>query len=117
MEGCQAWQFREVITQTAVVDQRGKNLIGSLADLLTKTEQGPAPLPQPRAQTDPAGPAADGQELIKPRILELLREESIPMTAETIAQLGTTAKNVKPRLSELKKRNEITNENGLWRAA
>ncbi|WP_030863078.1 type IV secretory system conjugative DNA transfer family protein [Streptomyces sp. NRRL F-2747] len=121
VEDCQAWQYREAITQTAVVDQRGKNLIGSLADLLTKTEQGPAAgLPQQRAQNEAAGYTgpADGQELIKPRILELLREESIPMTAETIARkLGTTAKNIKPRLSELKRRNEITNENGLWRAA
>ncbi|MFF1341929.1 hypothetical protein ACFVYT_29215 [Streptomyces sp. NPDC058290] len=68
----------------------------------------------------PASPAApsDGQELIKPRILELLRDESIPMTAETIARkLGTSAKNIKPRLAELKKRDEVINENGLWRAA
>ncbi len=37
--------------------------------------------------------------------------------AETIARkLGTSAKNIKPRLSELKKRDEVTNENGLWRA-
>lgn len=119
VEDCQAWQHREAITQTAVVDQRGKNLIGSLADLLTKAQQG-SPVPHQRAQTEPAGPTgpADGQELIKPRILELLREESIPMTAETIARkLGTSAKNVKPRLSELKKRDEVTNENGLWKAA
>ncbi|MFF3647364.1 hypothetical protein ACFYXV_01800 [Streptomyces sp. NPDC002181] len=119
IENCQAWHHREAITRTPMVDQRGKNLIGSLTDLLTKAHQGQT-LPQQRAQTDPAGPTAapDGQELIKPRILELLREESIPMTAETIARkLGTTAKNVKPRLSELKKRDEITNENGLWRAA
>ncbi|WP_314242670.1 type IV secretory system conjugative DNA transfer family protein [Streptomyces kutzneri] len=120
VEDCQAWQHREAITQTPMVDQRGKNLIGSLADLLTKAHQGPAAQPQQRAQTDPAGPAAatDGSELIKPRILELLKEESIPMTAETIARkLGTTAKNIKPRLSELKRRDEVTNENGLWRAA
>ncbi len=40
------------------------------------------------------------------------------MTAETIARkLGTSAKNIKPRLSELKRRDEVTNENGLWRAA
>ncbi|WP_405543480.1 type IV secretory system conjugative DNA transfer family protein [Streptomyces goshikiensis] len=120
VEDCQAWQHREAITQTPMVDQRGKNLIGSLADLLTRTHQGPAALPQQRAQTDPAGPAAatDGSELIKPRIVELLKEESIPMTAETIARkLGTTAKNIKPRLSELKRRDEVTNENGLWRAA
>ncbi|MFF1557056.1 hypothetical protein [Streptomyces sp. NPDC058279] len=119
-EDCQAWRHREAITRTPVVDQRGKNLIGSLADLLTKAQQGPSALPQQRAQNEPAGPTApaDGQELIKPRILELLREESIPMTAETIARkLGTTAKNIKPRLSELKKRDEITNENGLWKAA
>lgn len=57
-------------------------------------------------------------ELIKPRILNLLREESIPMTAETIARkLGTSANKIKPRLTELKKRDEVTNENGLWRAA
>ncbi|TDU76608.1 hypothetical protein [Streptomyces sp. KS 21] len=119
IEDCQAWRHREAITQTPMVDQRGKNLIGSLADLLTKAQQGP-PVPHQGAQTDPAGPAApsDGQELIKPRILELLRQESISMTAETIARkLGTSAKNIKPRLSELKKRDEITNENGLWRAA
>ncbi|MGW3328619.1 hypothetical protein [Streptomyces virginiae] len=117
VEDCQAWQHREAIAQTPMVDQRGKNLIGSLSDLLTKTQQGPGALPQQRAQTDPAA-ATDGSELIKPRILELLKEESIPMTAETIARkLGTTAKNVKPRLSELKRRDEVTNENGLWRAA
>ncbi|MEU6295961.1 type IV secretory system conjugative DNA transfer family protein [Streptomyces erythrochromogenes] len=124
VEDCQAWQHREAITHTPMVDQRGKNLVGSLTDLLAKAEQGPAGLPQQRAQTDPAGTAAgtaavgDGAELIKPRILELLKEESIPMTAETIARkLGTTAQRVKPRLSELKKRDEVTNENGLWRAA
>ncbi|MGW4687699.1 hypothetical protein ACWEPM_22750 [Streptomyces sp. NPDC004244] len=120
VEDCQAWRLRDAITRTPVVDQRGKNLIGSLTDLLTKTQQGPPALPQQRAQADPAGLAStsDGQELIKPRILELLRQESIPMTAETIARkLGTSAKNIKPRLSELKKRDEITNENGLWRAA
>ncbi|MFE2548498.1 hypothetical protein ACFXGI_08110 [Streptomyces sp. NPDC059355] len=116
IEDCQAWRHREAITQTPMVDQRGKNLIGSLTDVLTKAQQGP-PLQQQRAQTEPAAPS-DGQELIKPRILELLREESIPMTAETIARkLGTSAKNIKPRLSELKKRDEITNEHGLWRAA
>ncbi|WP_314242304.1 type IV secretory system conjugative DNA transfer family protein [Streptomyces kutzneri] len=120
VEDCDAWRHREAITGTPMVDQRGKNLIGSLADLLTAAQQGPAALPQQRAQTDPVGPTSpsDGQELIKPRILELLRQESIPMTAETIARkLGTSAKNIKPRLSELKKRDEITNENGLWRAA
>ncbi|KOY59071.1 type IV secretory system conjugative DNA transfer family protein [Streptomyces sp. XY332] len=119
LEDCQAWQHREAITRTPVVDQRGKNLIGSLTDLLTKAQQGP-PAPHQRAQTEPAGPTgpADGQELIKPRILELLRQESIAMTAETIARkLGTSAKNVKPRLSELKRRDEVTNENGLWSAA
>ncbi len=118
IEDCQAWHHREAITQTPVVDQRGKNLIGSLTDLLTAAEQGP-PVPHQRAQTDP-GPAAasDGQELIKPRILELLRQESIPMTAETIARkLGTSAKNIKPRLSELKRRDEVINENGLWKAS
>ncbi|MFJ3826594.1 hypothetical protein ACIPWI_01385 [Streptomyces sp. NPDC090046] len=120
VEDCEAWRHRAAITRTPVVDQRGKNLVGSLADLLAKAQQGASALPQQRAQTESAGPTgpSDGQELIKPRILELLREESIPMTAETIARkLGTTAKNVKPRLSELKKRDEITNENGLWRAA
>ncbi|MFJ3173047.1 type IV secretory system conjugative DNA transfer family protein [Streptomyces roseus] len=120
VEDCQAWQYREAIAQTPVVDQRGRNLIGSLADLLTKTEQGPAALPQQRAQAAPANPApaSDGQELIKPRILELLREGSMPMTVEIIARkLGTSANKIKPRLSELKKRGEVTNENGLWRAA
>ncbi|MFE9630690.1 hypothetical protein [Streptomyces sp. NPDC006463] len=120
VEDCDAWHHREAITQTPVVDQRGKNLIGSLADLLTAAQKGQPALPQQRAQADPAGPAgsSDGQELIKPRILELLRDQSIPMTAETIARkLGTSAKNIKPRLSELKKRDEVTNENGLWRAA
>ncbi|SED18288.1 hypothetical protein SAMN05216532_3709 [Streptomyces sp. 2231.1] len=119
VEDCQAWRHREAITHTPMVDQRGKNLVGSLADLFTKTQQGPVALPQ-QPHTDPAGPAgsSDGQELIKPRILELLRQQSIPMTAETIARkLGTSAKNIKPRLSELKKRDEVTNENGLWRAA
>ncbi|GLW00298.1 hypothetical protein [Streptomyces lavendulae] len=119
VEDCDAWRLREAIAHTPMVDQRGKNLVGSLTDLLTTAQQG-RPVPQQRTQTDPAGPdgPADGQELIKPRILELLRQESIGMTAETIARkLGTSAKNVKPRLSELKKRDEITNENGLWRAA
>ncbi|WP_327362914.1 hypothetical protein [Streptomyces sp. NBC_01296] len=119
VEHCQAWQHRDAITRTPMVDQRGKNLIGSLADLLTKAQQSP-PVPHQRAQTEPAGPAgpSDGQELIKPRILELLRQESIPMTAETIARkLGTSAKHIKPRLSELKRRDEVTNENGLWKAA
>ncbi|MCB5170414.1 hypothetical protein LG634_37180 [Streptomyces bambusae] len=120
VEDCEAWRLREAIALTPMVDQRGKNLVGSLTDLLTKAQQGPTALPQQRAQTDPAGTGGspEGQELIKPRILELLKEESIPMTAETIARkLGTTAKNIKPRLSELKKRDEVTNENGLWRAA
>ncbi|MFF4011456.1 type IV secretory system conjugative DNA transfer family protein [Streptomyces sp. NPDC001717] len=120
VEDCEAWRLREVIARTPMVDQRGKNLVGSLADLLTKTHQGPPAPPQQRAQIDPAGPAAssDGQEQIKPRILDLLRQESIPMTAETIARkLGTSAKHIKPRLSELKRRDEVTNENGLWRAA
>ncbi|RST04591.1 hypothetical protein EF910_16430 [Streptomyces sp. WAC07149] len=120
VENCEAWSLREAIAQTPMVDQRGKNLIGSLADLLTAAQKGQRALPQQRNQPDPAGPTAppDGGELIKPRILELLREQSIPMTAETIARkLGTTAKNVKPRLSELKRRDEVTNENGLWRAA
>ncbi|MFF8866626.1 hypothetical protein ACF08B_31775 [Streptomyces sp. NPDC015139] len=120
VEDCDAWHHREAIARTPVVDQRGKNLIGSLADLLTAAQRGPSALAQQKAQAEPAGPAtpSDGQELIKPRILELLRDQSIPMTAETIARkLGTSAKNIKPRLSELKKRDEVTNENGLWRAA
>lgn len=120
VEDCDAWLHQEAIARTPMVDQRGKNLVGSLTDLLAKARQGAAAVPQQQAQSNPAAPAAtsDGQELIKPRILELLRQESIPMTAETIARkLGTTAKNIKPRLSELKKRDEITNENGLWRAA
>ncbi|MFG2236144.1 hypothetical protein ACGFNX_40180 [Streptomyces sp. NPDC048723] len=120
VEDCEAWRHREAIAQTPLVDQRGKNLVGSLADLLRGAQQGPPALPQQRAQADPAGAPApsEGQELIKPRILELLREQSIPMTAETIARkLGTSAKNIKPRLSELKRRDEVTNENGLWRAA
>lgn len=120
VEDCDAWQHREPIAQTPMVDQRGKNLTGSLSDLLTKAQQAPSSPPQHRAQTGPAGPpaTADGSELIKPRILELLKEESIPMTAETIARkLGTTVRHVKPRLSELKKRDEVINENHLWRAA
>ncbi|WP_331718840.1 type IV secretory system conjugative DNA transfer family protein (plasmid) [Streptomyces sp. NBC_00161] len=120
VEDCDAWQNREAIAQTPMVDQRGKNLVGSLTDVLTAAQQGPPAPQQQRVAAGPAGPAApsDGQELIKPRILELLRDESIPMTAETIARkLGTSAKNIKPRLSELKRRDEVTNENGLWRAA
>ncbi|MFJ3861782.1 hypothetical protein ACIPRL_36890 [Streptomyces sp. NPDC090085] len=130
IEDCDAWRERDAIAQTPMVDKRGKNLIGSLADLLAAAEgaassQDPAAYPNSaglHAATGPArggAPAAsDGQELIKPRILELLQEHSIPMTAETIARkLETSAKNVKPRLSELKKRGEVTNENGLWRAA
>ncbi|MEU8774752.1 type IV secretory system conjugative DNA transfer family protein, partial [Streptomyces sp. NPDC048606] len=126
IEDCEAWRLRDAITQTAMVDQRGKNLIGSLADLIAKAEKRPtADLPQQRAettQTDPDGPVGvgglDGQEQIKPRILELLREHSMPMTAETIARkLGTGVKHVKPRLSELKKRGEVINESSLWRAA
>ncbi|MFI1946952.1 hypothetical protein ACH46F_24285 [Streptomyces virginiae] len=123
VEDCEAWQHAEAITQTPVVDQRGRNLIGSLADLLTKARQGASGVPQQRAQTGPAdsaGPAGalDGQEQIKPRILELLREQAIGMTAETIARkLGTTVRHVRPRLSELKKRDEVINENSLWRAA
>lgn len=123
VEDCEAWRHRDAIAQTPVVDKRGKNMIGSLADLLAAAQQGPPATEQQRATTSsagPAGPAAstDGQELIKPRILELLREQSIPMTAETIARkLGTSAKNIKPRLTELKKRDEITNENGLWKEA
>ncbi|MFC7796246.1 type IV secretory system conjugative DNA transfer family protein [Streptomyces cinereoruber] len=130
IEDCDAWRERDAIAQTPMVDKRGKNLIGSLADLLAAAEG--APSTQEAAHHNPAhlhavpGPARpggapaapDGQELIKPRILELLQEHSIPMTAETIARkLETSAKNVKPRLSELKKRGEVTNENGLWKAA
>ncbi|WP_385625445.1 hypothetical protein PXH67_43000 (plasmid) [Streptomyces sp. P8-A8] len=130
IEDCDAWRERDAITQTPMVDRRGKNLIGSLADLLAAAQGAPSPQEAPHhtpagphTTTGPAWPggaagAPDGQELIKPRILELLREQSIPMTAETIARkLGTSAKNIKPRLSELKKRDEVTNENGLWRAA
>ncbi|WP_326701885.1 hypothetical protein OG909_32805 (plasmid) [Streptomyces sp. NBC_01754] len=127
IEACDAWRERDAITQTPMVDKRGKNLIGSLADLLAAAEGAPAsqeaPHHNPAGTSRPGTPGAaagtpDGQELIKPRILELLREQSIPMTAETIARkLGTSAKNIKPRLSELKKRDEVTNENGLWRAA
>ncbi|WP_409239382.1 hypothetical protein [Streptomyces sp. PA5.6] len=131
VEDCDAWRERDAITQTPMVDKRGKNLIGSLADLLAAAEGAPssqelAACPNPAGLHVVTGPArsggapaaSGGQELIKPRILELLREQSIPMTAETIARkLGTSAKNIKPRLSELKKRDEVTNENGLWRAA
>ncbi|MEU8773038.1 hypothetical protein [Streptomyces sp. NPDC048606] len=126
IEDCEAWRLRDAITQTAMVDQRGKNLIGSLADLIAKAEKRPTTgLPQQRAQTtqtDPDGPVGvgglDGQEQIKPRILELLREHSMPMTAEIIARkLGTPVRNVRPRLSELKKRGEVINESSLWRAA
>ncbi|MER6394252.1 ATP-binding protein [Streptomyces sp. NPDC001523] len=119
VEDCEAWRNRDAITASPMVDQRGKNLVGSLADLLTKAKSGPSAVPQQQAQAGPAGPAesSDGQELIKPRILELLQQESIPMTAETIARkLGTSAKNIRPRLSELKKRDEVINENGLWKA-
>ncbi|MFD3484932.1 hypothetical protein [Streptomyces sp. NPDC058665] len=131
IEDCDAWRERDAISQTLMVDKRGKNLIGSLADLLAAAEGASQEAPHHNAggphttagPSRPGGPgvaagATDGQELIKPRILELLREQSIPMTAETIARkLGTSAKNIKPRLSELKKRDEVTNENGLWRAA
>ncbi|WP_030220433.1 type IV secretory system conjugative DNA transfer family protein [Streptomyces bikiniensis] len=130
IEDCDAWRERDAIAQTPMVDKRGKNLIGSLADLLAAAEgapsiqeaahHNPAHLHAVPAPVRPGGaPAAsEGQELIKPRILELLQEHSIPMTAETIARkLETSAKNVKPRLSELKKRGEVTNENGLWKAA
>ncbi|MGW3520787.1 hypothetical protein [Streptomyces hydrogenans] len=130
IEHCDAWSERDAIAQTPMVDKRGKNLIGSLTDLLAAAAGAP-PSPEaphqtparPHATTRPAGPsgagsAPEGQELIKPRILELLQEQSIPMTAETIARkLETSARNVKPRLSELKKQNKVTNENGLWRAA
>ncbi|OKJ48595.1 hypothetical protein AMK27_38070 [Streptomyces sp. CB02009] len=131
IEHCDAWRERDAIARTPMVDKRGKNLVGSLADLLAAAEGSPSSQ-EPAAHHIPAGPhaatgparsegapaAPEGQELIKPRILELLQEHSIPMTAETIARkLETPAKNIKPRLSELKKRGEITNENGLWRAA
>ncbi|MGW3394054.1 hypothetical protein [Streptomyces hydrogenans] len=130
IEHCDAWRERDAIAQTPMVDKRGKNLIGSLTDLLTAA--GGAPVVQeaphhnparPHATTRPTGPggaapAPEGQELIKPRILELLQEHATPMTAETIARkLETSARHVKPRLSELKKQNKVTNENGLWRAA
>ncbi|MEU8842670.1 hypothetical protein AB0D97_26645 [Streptomyces roseus] len=129
VEDCEAWRHREAIMRTPMVDQRGKNLIGSLADLLTKAEQGP---PSAAQQGQPAGPqqaqahpassagsaGGDARELLKPRILELLRSGSSPMTAETIARkLGTSVKHVRPRLSELKGRDEVINENTLWRAA
>ncbi|MER7577479.1 type IV secretory system conjugative DNA transfer family protein [Streptomyces sp. NPDC126514] len=133
IEDCDAWRERDAVAQTPMVDKRGKNLIGSLADLLAAAEGAPSSHEQPHhnpgglqaiaGSSRPGAPgvaagASDGQELIKPRILELLQEHSIPMTAETIARkLETSAKNVKPRLSELKKRGEVTNENGLWRAA
>ncbi|MGW3518631.1 hypothetical protein [Streptomyces hydrogenans] len=131
IERCDAWRERDAIARTPMVDKRGKNLIGSLADLLAAAEGAPS-AQEPAAHHIPAGPhavtglarpggaapASEGQELIKPRILELLQEHSIPMTAETIARkLETSAKHVKPRLSELKKQNKVTNENGLWRAA
>ncbi|HEY9327053.1 MAG TPA: type IV secretory system conjugative DNA transfer family protein [Streptomyces sp.] len=133
IEDCDAWRERDAITQTPMVDKRGKNLIGSLADLLAAAEGAPSSQEAPHhnpgglqavaGSSRPGAPGAaagapDGQELIKPRILELLQEQSIPMTAETIARkLETPAKRIKPRLSELKKQNKITNENGLWRAA
>ncbi|MFB7171658.1 hypothetical protein ACFCYM_12650 [Streptomyces sp. NPDC056254] len=131
IEDCDAWRERDAIAQTPMVDKRGKNLIGSLADLLAAAEGAPSSQ-ESAAHHNPAhlhavpGPArpggapaaSDGQELIKPRILELLQEHAIPMTAETIARkLEIPATRVKPRLSELKKRGEVTNENGLWQAA
>ncbi|MFJ6452294.1 hypothetical protein ACIQNV_37460 [Streptomyces hydrogenans] len=131
IEDCDAWRERDAIAQTRMVDKRGKNLIGSLVDLLAAAEAAGSSQ-EPAAHHNPAGlhavpgparpvgaPAApDGQELIKPRILELLQEHSIPMTAETIARkLEIPATRVKPRLSELKKRGEVINEHGLWRAA
>ncbi|MCP3754937.1 type IV secretory system conjugative DNA transfer family protein [Streptomyces sp. TBY4] len=122
VEDCEAWRHREAIAQTPLVDQRGKNLVGSLTDLLHRAQKGPTAQPQPQAQqgsTDPASPAgAEGQEPIKPRILALLRAGNMPMTVETIARkLGTPVNHIKPRLTELKKRDEVTNENGLWRSA
>lgn len=122
VEDCEAWRHRDAIAQTPVVDKRGKNMIGSLADLLAAVQGAPAP-EEARAAASPAGttgPAAsaDGPEPIKPRILELLRNGNMPLTAETIARkLGTPVNHIKPRLSELKKRDEVTNENGLWKAA
>ncbi|GHG19725.1 hypothetical protein [Streptomyces hydrogenans] len=128
IEHCDAWRERDAIAQTPMVDKRGKNLIGSLADLLAAASSSqelaahhnPAGLHAVPGPSRPGGaPAApDGQELIKPRILELLQEHSIPMTAETIARkLEIPATRVKPRLSELKKQNKVINESGLWRAA
>ncbi|MFI8326386.1 hypothetical protein [Streptomyces sp. NPDC085529] len=132
IEDCDAWRERDAIAQTRMVDKRGKNLVGSLADLLAAAEAAASSSQESAAHHTPThlhavpGPARpggapaspDGQELIKPRILELLQEHSIPMTAETIARkLEIPATRVKPRLSELKKRGEVTNENGLWRAA
>ncbi|MFI8504527.1 hypothetical protein ACIGFK_39390 [Streptomyces sp. NPDC085524] len=131
IEDCDAWRERDAIARTPMVDKRGKNLVGSLADLLAAAEGAPSSQ-ESAAHHNPAhlhavpGPArpggapaaSDGQELIKPRILELLQEHAIPMTAETIARkLEIPATRVKPRLSELKKRGEVTNENGLWQAA
>ncbi|MFD7573462.1 hypothetical protein ACFV6U_23545, partial [Streptomyces sp. NPDC059810] len=131
IEHCDAWRERDAVARTPMVDKRGKNLVGSLADLLAAAEGAPSSQ-EPAAHYIPAGPhavtgptrsggapaASEGQELIKPRILELLQEHSTPMTAETIARkLETSARNVKPRLSELKKQHKVTNENGLWRAA
>ncbi|MFG2629977.1 hypothetical protein [Streptomyces sp. NPDC048473] len=133
IEDCDAWRERDAIAQTPMVDKRGKNLIGSLADLLAAAEGAPSSQEAPHhnpgglqviaGSSRPGAPgvatgAPEGQELIKPRILELLREQSISMTAETIARkLEIPAKRIKPRLSELKKRDEVINENGLWRAA
>ncbi|MGW5396257.1 hypothetical protein [Streptomyces sp. NPDC003952] len=125
VEDCEAWRHREAIAQTPMVDQRGKNLVGSLADLLHRAQKGPTAQPQPRAQQGPTGPTSpaspagvEGQEPIKPRILALLRDGNMPLTVETIARkLGTPVNHIKPRLSELKKRDEVTNENGLWKAA
>ncbi|MFC8907699.1 hypothetical protein ACFUAB_02180 [Streptomyces cinereoruber] len=131
IEDCDAWRERDAIARARMVDKRGKNLVGSLADLLAAAEAAGSAL-EPAAHHTPAhlhavpeparpggAPAAsDGQELIKPRILGLLQEHSIPMTVETIARkLEIPATRVKPRLSELKKRGEVTNENGLWKAA
>lgn len=122
VEDCEAWRHREAIVQTPLVDQRGKNLVGSLTDLLGRAQQGPTAQPQQRPQAVSASPASpagtEGQEPIKPLILALLRSGNMPMTVETIARkLGTPVNRIKPRLTELKKRDEVTNENGLWRSA
>lgn len=56
VEDCEAWRHREAIARTPMVDQRGKNLIGSLADLLAAVQEGPPP----PASTHPPGPSGPG---------------------------------------------------------